>query len=70
MQAGLRVQAQQINITGEKLFEEIITDGEGIIHSDHEKIMVLKGSEHDPKLLNGNLEELFTVAAHNITQER
>ncbi len=54
---------------GEKLFEEIITDGEGIIHSDHEKIMVLKGSEHDPKLLNGNLEELFAVAAQHDTEE-
>lgn len=28
---------------GEKLYEELITDGEGIVGTDHEKIMVLRG---------------------------
>jgi len=27
---------------GEKLFEELITDGEGIIKTDHKKILILK----------------------------
>lgn len=31
---------------GEKLYEELITAGEGIVHTPHEKIMVLKGDNH------------------------
>jgi len=29
---------------GEKLYEELITEGEGIVETDHEKIMVLRGN--------------------------
>ncbi len=29
---------------GEKLYEELITEGEGIVDTDHEKIMVLRGN--------------------------
>ncbi len=29
---------------GEKLYEELITEGEGIVSTDHEKIMVLRGN--------------------------
>jgi FlaA1/EpsC-like NDP-sugar epimerase len=32
---------------GEKLYEELITEGEGILPSDHEKILVLKGADCD-----------------------
>ncbi|GKT28962.1 polysaccharide biosynthesis protein, partial [Aduncisulcus paluster] len=32
---------------GEKLYEELITEGEGIIRTEHDKIMVLKGAEND-----------------------
>ncbi len=43
---------------GEKLYEELITDGEGIVPTNHEKIMVLKGSECNPDLLNGQIQKL------------
>ncbi|WP_320006673.1 polysaccharide biosynthesis protein [Maridesulfovibrio sp.] len=32
---------------GEKLYEELITEGEGIVRTEHDKIMVLKGVEND-----------------------
>ncbi|WP_319763641.1 nucleoside-diphosphate sugar epimerase/dehydratase [Maridesulfovibrio sp.] len=32
---------------GEKLYEELITEGEGIVRTEHDKIMVLKGFEND-----------------------
>jgi FlaA1/EpsC-like NDP-sugar epimerase len=43
---------------GEKLHEELITEGENIVPTRHEKIMVLKGMECDLKLLNGKIDEL------------
>ncbi|MCX5875963.1 MAG: nucleoside-diphosphate sugar epimerase/dehydratase [Deltaproteobacteria bacterium] len=30
---------------GEKMYEELITEGEGIVHTGHEKIMVLRGEK-------------------------
>jgi FlaA1/EpsC-like NDP-sugar epimerase len=44
---------------GEKLYEELITEGEGIVDTQHEKIMVLRG-EHEIQcnLLNDQLERL------------
>ena len=30
---------------GEKMYEELITEGEGIVHTGHEKIMVLRGGK-------------------------
>ncbi|MCK4467991.1 MAG: polysaccharide biosynthesis protein, partial [Desulfobacterales bacterium] len=47
---------------GEKLYEELITKGEGIVPTKHEKIMVLKGDEHDQILLNGKINELIQLA--------
>jgi FlaA1/EpsC-like NDP-sugar epimerase len=41
---------------GEKLYEELITVGEGIVNTSHEKIMVLKGTPCDMSILNGRLE--------------
>lgn len=46
---------------GEKLYEELITKGEGIVQTKHEKIMVLKGDEHDQILLNGKINELIQL---------
>ena len=43
---------------GEKLYEELITEGENIVPTRHEKIMVLKGIECDLQLLNGKVDEL------------
>lgn len=43
---------------GEKLFEELITEGEGIVPTSHEKIMVLKGMDCNLDILNGDIIEL------------
>ena len=47
---------------GEKLYEELITEGEGIVPTTHKKIMVLEGKTCDPQLLNGNIDELARLA--------
>lgn len=47
---------------GEKLYEELITEGEDIVKTDHKKIMVLCGSEHNLKKLNGNIDRLELLA--------
>jgi FlaA1/EpsC-like NDP-sugar epimerase len=48
---------------GEKLYEELITEGEGIVHSAHEKIFVLRGkNNNDLNWLNRKIEELVALA--------
>jgi FlaA1/EpsC-like NDP-sugar epimerase len=47
---------------GEKLNEELMTEGENIVPTRHEKIMVLKGIECDLQLLNGKVDELAQLA--------
>ena len=47
---------------GEKLYEELITEGEDIVPTDHEKIMVLKGIDCDVQLLDGKIDELVSLA--------
>lgn len=47
---------------GEKLFEELITSGEGIVPTNHEKIMVLRGKTCDQERLNAIIEELTKLA--------
>ena len=47
---------------GEKLYEELITEGEGIIKTSHKKIMVLRGSEQNLQELNGNIDQLKILA--------
>ena len=47
---------------GEKLYEELITEGENIVPTTHEKIMVLKGMECDLNVLNGKVDELNALA--------
>lgn len=47
---------------GEKLFEELITEGENIVPTSHEKIMVLKGRECNLQILNGQIDKLATLA--------
>ncbi|GFM36587.1 nucleoside-diphosphate sugar epimerase/dehydratase [Desulfovibrio psychrotolerans] len=54
---------------GEKLYEELITDGEGILRTEHDKIMVLGccdspvSAPHERKAFYGALEELDKAAA-------
>ena len=48
---------------GEKLYEELITEGEGIVPSGHEKIFVLKGKNtNNLDWLNQKIEELVSLA--------
>ncbi len=47
---------------GEKLFEELITEGEGIVPTDHKKIMVLRGDPQDTEDLRTKVEALLTAA--------
>ena len=49
---------------GEKLYEELITEGEGIVPTSHEKIMVLSGTTCNLAVLNGRIDEL-ALFAHN-----
>jgi FlaA1/EpsC-like NDP-sugar epimerase len=47
---------------GEKLYEELITVGEGIVPTSHEKIMVLRGEACDQEFVNGAVDELASMA--------
>jgi len=47
---------------GEKLFEELITEGEGIVPTSHEKIMVLEGRECNLDVLNGKIDGLLHLS--------
>jgi len=47
---------------GEKLYEELITEGEGIVPTTHEKIMVLRGKTCDSDRLNGAIDTLAGLA--------
>jgi len=47
---------------GEKLFEELITEGEGIVPTGHEKIMTLKGMDCNLKSLKGDIEALVEIS--------
>ncbi len=47
---------------GEKLYEELITQGEDIVPTDHKKIMVLSGQTCDQYYLNGQIDEIVQAA--------
>jgi FlaA1/EpsC-like NDP-sugar epimerase len=47
---------------GEKLYEELITEGEGIVSTSHEKIMALHGESCSLAVLNGSIEKLIHCA--------
>ena len=47
---------------GEKLYEELITEGEGIVPTHHEKIMVLRGKGFNHNVIVKQTEELIEVA--------
>lgn len=47
---------------GEKLYEELITEGEGILPTGHEKIMVLQGNACDLGALRRQIEALIALA--------
>jgi FlaA1/EpsC-like NDP-sugar epimerase len=54
---------------GEKLYEELITEGENIVPTSHDKIMVLKGTEFNLQLLNGKINELACLAEEQVGDE-
>ena len=47
---------------GEKLYEELITEGEGIVPTSHDKIMVLRGNGYNSDHLNRCVDNLIEVA--------
>ncbi|MCB9481824.1 MAG: polysaccharide biosynthesis protein [Desulfobacteraceae bacterium] len=47
---------------GEKLYEELLTEGEDVMPTDHRKIMVLKSREFEFSGITDNLEELRKYA--------
>jgi FlaA1/EpsC-like NDP-sugar epimerase len=47
---------------GEKLYEELISEGEGIVPTQHEKIMVLRGNGFDHDIVVKQVTELIDVA--------
>ena len=47
---------------GEKLYEELITEGEGIVATEHEKILAIRGNSCDSKKLDTQIDELLTIA--------
>ncbi len=47
---------------GEKLYEELITSGEGIVSTNHKKILVLRGKTLDAPALLAQIESLLAVA--------
>ena len=58
---------------GEKLYEELITVGEGIVPTDHEKVMVLRGRSLDTATLLAQIEKLLAVAhqgKHDIIKKK
>ena len=48
---------------GEKLYEELITEGEGIVTTPHEKILVLRGNSIQQDALLSKISELYHLAA-------
>ena len=50
---------------GEKLYEELITEGEGIMPTSHEKIMVLRGNSSPRDIVLNHVEELLAVVRHS-----
>ncbi len=48
---------------GEKLFEELLIDGEGIMPTTHKKIRVMAPVETDLRQVSGDLDQLFSLAA-------
>ncbi|SDK54151.1 NDP-sugar epimerase, includes UDP-GlcNAc-inverting 4,6-dehydratase FlaA1 and capsular polysaccharide biosynthesis protein EpsC [Maridesulfovibrio ferrireducens] len=58
---------------GEKLYEELITEGEDIVSTEHEKIMVLKAEENDIEAYAAELNNLLdkmAEAANNFDGEK
>jgi FlaA1/EpsC-like NDP-sugar epimerase len=63
LEPGVDVNIEFIGLRpGEKLYEELIIEGEGTVSTSHEKILVLKGAACNLDLLNGKVDELAALA--------
>jgi len=63
LEVGVDIDIEYIGLRpGEKLYEELITEGEGIVPTNHEKIMVLRGETCDQSILNGTIDILKDLA--------
>jgi FlaA1/EpsC-like NDP-sugar epimerase len=47
---------------GEKLYEELITEGEGVVPTSHKKIMTLRGEVCSLSQINGKIDKLAQMA--------
>jgi len=47
---------------GEKLYEELISEGEGIVNTHHKKILVLHPNKYNCQILNSQIDELLSIA--------
>jgi len=47
---------------GEKLYEELITEGEGIVETQHEKILVLRGQVDQMDHIHAKIDKIIGVA--------
>jgi len=54
---------------GEKLYEELITEGEDIVPTDHNKIMVLSGMICEQDQLNSQIDHLIETAKSQNTEK-
>jgi FlaA1/EpsC-like NDP-sugar epimerase len=60
---GIDIAIQYIGLRpGEKLYEELITDGEGIVPTQHKKIMVLSSESCDLGALSEDIKTLLHLA--------
>lgn len=50
---------------GEKLFEELVSDGENVVSTSHKSIMVLKGRERSLERINGSFVALDGYASNH-----
>ena len=70
LEVGVDIDIEYVGLRpGEKLYEELITEGEGIVPTEHEKIMVLRGESCDQALLNGKIDELRDLAHQQMGEE-
>lgn len=53
---------------GEKLYEELITEGEGVLLTSHDKILVLRGGHICLEVLSEGLARLFEFAGRQDAQ--
>jgi len=60
---GVDIDIQYIGLRpGEKLYEELITDGEGILPTQHKKIMVLSSESCNLEALSEQISRLSELA--------